>query len=126
MPWALLKMECPVANCNGTKGKKQWTHADGCGEKSYINEKAVVECYKGGRGHSYEFKDWRWKCSDGKHGYEEAGRLFIGSALREALKGASAFADSDMGDDWLFSLCANLGKQCLFFCNECNIQIFCF
>ena len=118
--WVSLKMRCPA--CDKSPDARQWYHASPCGDKSYINEKARVECLRGGNGHSYPFKDWQWNCSNGNHGYKPASKLYVAAILNEAFTAVSEFKKAKDAT-WIFSLSSNLGRQCMlfffcfFFCN---------
>ena len=115
--WVRLVMRCPA--CDKGKEQRQWYHEKPCGDASYINEKGVVECLRGGNGHSYQFKDWNWNCSTRcichgyKSGYKPAERLRVAAILNELISGESPLG-KNKDAMWRFSLCANLGRQCMY------------
>ncbi|ETO20208.1 hypothetical protein RFI_17011 [Reticulomyxa filosa] len=110
--WRNLKIGCPACD-KGKDIRSYWYHAED-GKQTQINEKADIRCVSG---HSRPFKDWRWDC--GKHNgeYKPAEAIYVAAMVQRAMTMMKGFTDEENVDAmWLFSLCANLGKQ-----YECNV-----
>ncbi|ETO29342.1 hypothetical protein RFI_07779 [Reticulomyxa filosa] len=104
--WMTLKMGCPACD-KGIYKRAVWYHASD-GKEIQINEKANVRCTNG---HMHPFKDWGWDCGNHKCEFKYAKPIYVAAIAQRAIKMMETFTDEKISEQWLLSLCANLGKQ---------------
>ncbi len=69
---------CPVAGCENSKAKLDWSHED-CGYRETINENGIVECKNG---HNLgEFFLLKYKCNGHSNGFQYGNFSAFAAAL---------------------------------------------